>query len=76
MYLNVNIITKQEYILCCCEVTQSPVHSHGGDCKLTVFWDVTQCNEKFTDVSEKLSASIFRAEERVNPPSNSESKSR
>jgi hypothetical protein len=29
-------------------VTQSPVSCHDGDCKVAVFWDVTQYNEKFS----------------------------
>jgi hypothetical protein len=60
MYLNVNIITKQEYIPYSCEIMESRVCFLGGDCKLTLFWDVTHYNEKFTDVSEKLLASVFR----------------
>jgi hypothetical protein len=29
----------------------------------TVFWDVTSCSYKFTDVSEEYTTSIFRTEE-------------
>jgi hypothetical protein len=68
-----NITTKQEYTACSCDATQSPVSSHGGDYKVTVFWDVTKYSDKFTDVSEKLSVSIFRTEEQTSRQSRSQS---